>query len=276
MTIKTILVHLANDDQHKVRLDVALRLAKQHGAHIIALFLAHPAHMPAVAAGRSFSMSFLQEAIETNKKTAEALRQEFDVACEAEGVTHDWLVEEHDTIEEMTRHAHCADLVIVSQSEKRFLEDHLSYTVPETLTMATGVPTLILPKAFEAQAALGKNILLAWRSTREAVRAVRNSIPILRQAEKVTVLSVCKKEDIDTHPEEIAAYLKRHNIDCYGVLDERSDRDPGHIIMEYCEQNQIDTIVMGAYSQSKARELLFGGVTRYVFGHSTIPLLTAH
>lgn len=276
MSIKTILVHLANDDQHPVRLEVALKLARLHGAHIIALFLTHPAHMPAGAAGRSFSMSFLQESIDTARKAAEALRQEFDARCEEAGVTHDWLVEEHDHLDDMVRHAHCADLVIVSQSENRFLEDHVSHTVPETIAMSSGVPTLILPKVFNPAEVIGKNIVVAWRSTREAVRAVRNALPILKLAEKVTVLSVCRKEDIETHPEEIAAYLKRHGIDGFGLLDERSDRDAGEVIMEYVENNKADLIVMGAYSRSKVKELLFGGATRHVFSHSDVPILTAH
>ena len=274
MSIKTILVHLADDDFHRTRLDVASDLARKYKAHLVALYIATPISMPAQITGRGASAGYLSAAVETAREKAKELREEYSAYCEEHGITADWAVEEGDHLDLLAYHAHVADLAIVSQVEYETLEDRFRLRLPEKLTMVTGCPVLLLPDEHKIPP-FGRHVLVAWKSNREAVRALRGSHDFLRSAEKVTVLSVGETPDIMASEHEAVAYLKRHGIEAEPQSVDDDD-DVGETLLRQAAELGCDMMVMGAYGHSRWREILMGGITRHVFEHATIPVVMCH
>ncbi len=273
MSIKTILVHVADDDQHRTRLDVAADLARKYKAHLFALFITSPIGMPSQIVGRGASAGYLSAAVQSSRRKAAALKEEYGTYCEEHAITYDWVVEEGSHLDLLAYHAHLADLAVVSQVVHEHLEDHFRLRLPEELTMVTGCPVLLLPRA-DRIAPFGRHILVAWRSNREAVRAVRGSLDFLRAAERVTVLTVGQTPEEMASEREAVAYLQRHGIKAEPRTVE--DGDVGETLLKQAAELGCDLMIMGAYGHSRLREILVGGVTRHVFEHTTIPVVLCH
>ena len=138
-----------------------------------------------------------------------------------------------------------------------------------------------------ASPAPARNVLIAWNASKEAARAVREALPLLARAEKVTLAIV----DADRHPaalgdrpgEEVLAWLARHGIAAEVLLAQTSGQgllkrpgDVGESLLMLAGEHGCDLMVLGAYGHSRFRETLLGGVTRTVLESMTLPVLMAH
>lgn len=273
--LKTILVHLADDDHHRARLDVALRLARQHGAHVVALFITFPVGMPPAIAGRGASAVFVQEARSSARRKAEALRREFDSLCREAAVEQTWIVEDGEQLEALARHAHVADLTIVSQSsEGSYLEDRVRPRLAEEITLLSGSPVLLLPRV-DPVPGFAEHVMVAWHPNREAVRALRDALPFLRAAPRVSVVAVGEAPARSAGEAEVVAHLRRHGVAAEPVRVPERD-GVGATLLATARERGCDMLVMGAYGRSRLRELLLGGATRHVFRNTHVPVLMSH
>lgn len=275
MALKTILVHLADDADHIARLKTAKTLAKQHGAHLTALFITRPMDLPPQITGRGASIAYAREAQARAEEKAKALEAEFGQHCQASGLSHDWIVEDKEHLEALTEHAHAADLVIVSRGQNQHLEDRVRMRLAEELVMITGLPILVLPTGY-TPAPLGKRILIGWKPTREAVRAVRDSLPLLQQADEVMLATVRPTGRDAVSALEIQQYLQRQDVKAETFDFEESDGGAGETLLGVAQAHNRDLIVIGAYGHSRLREVILGGVTRTLFTRSPLPLLMSH
>jgi len=122
--------------------------------------------------------------------------------------------------------------------------------------------------------------LIAWNAGREAARAVRDALPLLKRMRSATVLVVDLKENPYGHGEEpgadIATHLARHGvkveIDRWSIPDAK----PAEVILSRAADYGSDLLVMGAYGHSRVRELVLGGVTRSILEQMTLPVLMSH
>jgi nucleotide-binding universal stress UspA family protein len=277
MSVKTILVHLANDPAHTTRLELALRFAKRYGGHVIALFIASDIGMPHAVTGRGASAAYLRAATESARKRAEELEAEFERSCEQANVSYDWLVVEGDHVELLSKHAHAADMIIVSQQPEEYLEDHFRRSLPEELVLAAGLPVLVLPRDYKIGEHLpGRRILVAWKGTREALRAVRDARPLMETAEQVQIMTVGPTTRDALSEQEIVRFLRRHGIEARAHNLPDHGGDTGQIILDFAHSQGADLIVAGAYGRSRLRELIMGGVSRRLMRDSDIPVLSAH
>lgn len=279
MTLKSILVHLADDEDHALRLRAAARLAHDNQAFLRALFLTRPAHMPAGVTGRGASRVFLEEAQDRARAKSDTRKAEFSSRCGEVGIDHEWLVEDGEHLEELARHAHLADLVVVSRSAERDFEGRLNLSLAEGLTIAAGSPVLVLPPKFSdaGEVKIGKHAMIAWRENREAVRAVRDSLPLLQQADRVSVVSVNDhKGEQGVMPEEVIDFLARHGVKAEAELIDNGPHGVGDTLLDHQQNIGADLLISGAYGHSSAREILFGGVSRTLFTHHETPILVSH
>lgn len=273
MSFKTILVHLADDAQHRTRLMFAHQLARQHDAHVMALFLTRPQH--AAIPGRGASSGYLAEMKRAGERKADALHQEFDRFCTEAGLRHSWIVEDGDHLDLLRQHAHIADLAIVSRAHPEHLEDHVTLQLPEHMTVAAGCPAIVVPDDWTEQP-IGRNVMIAFKLSRESARATRCALPMLTAADTVTVLTIGTTDDLAVQPLEVLTYLRRHGIEAGSVTDVGCDGDAGDAILGHAGRLGADMIVMGAYGHSKLHEFLWGGATRTVFAKTTVPLFVSH
>lgn len=276
MAIKTVLVHLANDPDWEARLGAGQKLARELSAHLIALYVAHPVHMPAGVEGRGASFAYLAEATARARLKASEVEAAVRMSCQESGLSWEWAYGEESHLERLMEQVHRTDITVVSQVSIESFEDRLMFQMPEELIMAAGGPVLILPKGhvlsgFDAP----QHILVAWKPTSQAIRAVRDTLPLLKTSKKVTVM-ICESGHADEHSHaEIMAYLERHGI----KAEPYHHHDTGHVgeaILSSADALDVTAIVMGAYGHSGLRERLFGGPTRYVISHTDVPVIMSH
>lgn len=275
MAIKTILVHLADDEEHLKRLEVAVMLAQERKAHVTALFITTPIGMPAQITGRGASAVYLAEATAQAKAKAEALEQEFDERCERSNIEYSWITTEGDHLDLLAKHAHAADLVIASQPTYESLEDRLRTRLPEELALHSGLPVLILPRDSEIET-IGKRVMIAWKDTRETVRAIRDNISILVDAEKVFVLTVAPDTGDALSMHEVAQYIQRHGVNVETQHIANYEHSVGETILDAADSCEVDLIVLGAHGHSRLRELIMGSVTDHVLKNTELPVIISH
>jgi nucleotide-binding universal stress UspA family protein len=163
--------------------------------------------------------------------------------------------------EVIAREARAADLVVIGS---RPAADDVSHTFdPGEVLLAAGRPVLIAPQGHAALS--GRRILIAWKDTREARRAVQSALPFLQQAEHVTLVEVAEnllEAQAQAHLADVEAYLSRHGIEV-GVKAVLNPHGAiAHQLTTAASDNGADLIVAGAYGHTRLGEWIFGGATR--------------
>jgi nucleotide-binding universal stress UspA family protein len=129
-------------------------------------------------------------------------------------------------------------------------------------------------------AQIGRNVVIAWKASRESARAVFDALPILKQAEQVQILEIDEsgnsRRDGASVDSTIAIALARHGIKPTVRTSIAGDISVGDEILSRLADMGADLLVMGAYGHSRMRELVFGGVTRHIARHMTVPTLFSH
>ena len=210
MLTKTIVVHLEHSDLGRARVATAVELAARQRSHLTGLFLSledFDGDLYGRARGR------ILEGARHERISEESLqsRLHFEDACKAAGLSSFRFASEIGEDErDLEAHARAADLLIVSDVQERSMEDRFVRGLPETLALSSGLPVLVLPQEYEG-AFDPQNVLVAWKSSREAVRAVRDNLTLLRDAKRVTVLSVGTSEETGRLPaDQVIHFLERH------------------------------------------------------------------
>ena len=276
MGYKTILVHIDPGKRCGVRVDVAIRLAQSHDAHLVALHAIPPFEPP------GYVMAEMGPAILEAQKHAAAAEMarteaEFNKQTEAVGFSNfEWRTAIDDPADAMTLHARYADLVVIGQSDAAD-SAQISGDFPERLVLAAGRPILILPSAGSIPS-VGKRILVAWNPSREATRAVTDSIPLLRLATTVHVMAVNPKhgEHGSVPGADIGLYLARHGVRVEVKSDHGAEIDIGNELLSRAADLDADLIVMGGYGHSRLQEWVLGGATRTILASMTAPVLMSH
>jgi len=140
----------------------------------------------------------------------------------------------------------------------------------------TGRPVLFVPYANAARA-LANHAVVGWNGSRESARAVFDALPLLQACETVTV--ICATEESDERRiegAEIAAPLARHGVRATVYNERTMGQRPADLLLSRAADLGADMIVIGAYGRSRAREFVFGGVTRDIMRSMTVPTLVSH
>jgi len=276
MSFKTILVHVDSGPRCSARVDVAIRLAVRHDAHLVGLQALTPFEPP------GYVMAEMGPAIidaQRQVAAAEIARAETEFTRQAAtaGLRNvEWRSAIDDPVEAMTLHARYADLIVIGQADPAF-HSHMPSDFPERLVLAAGRPVLILP-AIGSFPGIGKRVLVAWNPSREATRAVTDAIPFLRLADSVHVMAVNPKagEHGAVAGADIGLYLARHGVRVEIKADHGAEIDVGNELLSRAADLDVDLIVMGAYGHSRLQEWVLGGATNTMLKSMTVPVLMSH
>jgi nucleotide-binding universal stress UspA family protein len=143
----------------------------------------------------------------------------------------------------------------------------------ETVLFESGRPILMVPPI--TPATLGETVVIAWNASTETARTVSFARPILEQAGRVIVLSVEGGLVEGPSGDDLARYLKRAGI-AAEARHVPQGRGIGETILEQSRALGADLLIKGAYTQSRLRQMIFGGVTSHVLAHADMPVLMAH
>lgn len=278
MSYKTLLVHLDTSARAQARLDLALRLARRSGAHVTGLFAAFlpDARDFYVMAGSAGYYDAHRKLLDEQRGAIERL---FHAELQRANVAGEWIAATQYAEEAVLRHARYADLVIAGQTDPDDPATYVADRFPESLVMGAGRPVLMVPYAGHFES-VGRHVLVAWDGGREAARAVQDALPLLVDAERVTVLCVSPPGApplVRAPGADIAVTLARHGVNVDFVeLNHDLDETTGDALLSYAAETRYDLLVMGAYGHARWTELVLGGVTRTMFNSMTLPVLMAH
>ncbi|QQS13699.1 MAG: universal stress protein [Rhodospirillales bacterium] len=279
--MKTILA-LAWSADDTTTFDVAGSLAKRHGSHVIGLA---PPSFRAVSvawaeAGMGAPFDMLDDD-EEEKRRIEGLRQAFDARMAAAGIGKVaagaleggacWADSDHAAPATIGANGRAADIMIVPQPGG---PPKMPESIFEGALFESGRPVLMVPQG--APAEVGRRVVVAWNGSTETARAIAMASSLLKSAEAVSVISVEGAMVPGPSAEELALSLRRHGLTVtvrhYPVVA----RSTGHTLVEASQEVGADLIIKGAYTQSRLRQLIFGGLTRHLITASPIPVLFAH
>lgn len=278
MTYKTILVHLNDERRVAGLIDAANSIGQRFDAHVIALYVMPPVPTYGPTA---FGAGYIEAGLKAFRDEADRVRKAFEDASRGRPIVPEWrLVEsgERTVADIVVEVGRCADLIILGQRDRSF--DFSSVLdVPERVIMESGRPVLMVPNSGRFPT-IGERVTVAWNQRREAARAIFDALPLLTEAERVRVVWVNPQSEQqvarDLPGAEIAATLARHGVRCEVSPASASDIDTGDVLLSGLADDSADLLVMGAWGHSRMRELIFGGATRHILEHMTVPVLMSH
>ncbi|MER9335814.1 universal stress protein [Mesorhizobium sp. M0293] len=265
MRFKTIVAILQNEQDAERVLDCAIPLATRFQSHLTGIH-AETLPVPYTSATGFPDTEFLQVSADMNRERAEKLQATFLRRIEDSGLSFEWRSLESfsgDSALTGISSVRAADLIIAAQRETG---GDPSADV-DTLVYDAGRPVLVVPHAGPLVTTF-KHVLLAWNGSKEAARAAVDALPFIIEAEKTDILVIDPPETLDDSPEaagaEIAAALSRHGANVSVSVQQSGGNSIDDIIQTRIAETGADLLVLGAYSHSWLRQLLFGGVTRSV------------
>ena len=141
----------------------------------------------------------------------------------------------------------------------------------------SGKPVLILPYAGLLPSVIGETVVVAWKPSREAARAVSAAIPLLRRARRVVIVSWSGNDErIEGSPLDLNSYLKLNGVEASWDRQGEEPEALGELLLSRAFDLEADLLVMGCYGHSRAREWVLGGTSRTVLRSMTLPVLMAH
>lgn len=276
---KTILVHLNDERRAAALLTPALVLARRFNAHVVGLYV-YPAMPASPPVALPYAGDVLAGLVTAARQEADRIRATFDTATAGQPLVPEWRTVKAahaDLATIVMEHARACDLVVASQTDPDWdLSPVLDF--PERLALESGRPVLIVPRV-GTYPTIGERVMIAWNGKRESARAVFDAVPLLTGAKSVKILSISatRSANDDRLPDtELAAALARHGIKATCQRSIAPETSVADEILNRLADESADLLVMGAYGHSRFRELVFGGVTRSVAQHMTVPTLFSH
>jgi nucleotide-binding universal stress UspA family protein len=278
--MQSILVHIDGSPRSALRLGLAHAIARDHGAAALtALFAVEPRLLPVqTPVGLEADAAAIPVVPQVDPETRRRARAMFDAALASGGVPMIWAEVEGDPPAWGTAQAALyADLLVVGQHDPH---DPMAQDVPddfvESVVLRSGKPVLVVPFAGNF-ASVGRNVLVAWKPTRECARAVTGAFPLMQRSEHVHAESW--GEEIFGPAEitfGIARYLGWHDITATAHRHPDVPDELGQILLSTAADRGCDLMVMGSYGHARIREMLVKGVTRTVLQSMTMPVVMAH
>ena len=285
MPIRKLLLPLTGAVAGEAAIATALIVARQFNAHLLALHVRADSRDVAPLAGEGLSGAMIQEMMQaTEKESGErssAVRLMFDRALSGAGVRMERpaFQEDHPSAsftsitgreEDMVaQQARLADVTIVPHPESG--DEVSSSDALHAVLFDSGRPVMIAPH--RTPATLGARVAVAWNGTGESSAAVQAALPWLRTAQAVRILSSDEYQRNGPPARDLADYLALHGIRAEMATFRSLDREVGAGMLAAAREFGADLLTMGAYSHSRLRQLILGGVTRHVLERADLPVL---
>jgi nucleotide-binding universal stress UspA family protein len=288
MSINTIVAPMTGGPTDRPALDAALTMAGPTNAHIQAVFLHRdPKHiaLPQVGEGMTAGMiDTLVEAAERQVRNDRAAAHasydewrranavsESEVPALTNGITAHLTEVQGEMSTNLAKTGRMADIVCIVQPGKDD-DDELSNLTTAAL-LETGKMVYLAPRNKTPEPI--KSVAIAWNGSREAARAVAMAMPVLERAETVTVLAGTSAYLTPADVNAFTTSLKWHGINAKPRMFTMNGDQSGRLQAEAMDAG-AQVLVLGAYSHSRMREFVFGGVTDDIINAANMPVLMAH
>ena len=282
--MRTILVPSTTGLASEAALDAALSLAKRMNSHIRVMFVRpHPA---AALAGipDTVAATITRETIEREgSRVAEEEERRFEAwrsrnripvlpaddhldSCFAS-----WFDIAGEIEQVVTRYGRVSDLIAM----QRFAPDNVQgQRCFDAALFGTGRPTLLVPEKLPWD--MTDHVMVAWNGSLEASRAVFGMLPVLHEADRVSIFSTPASENDQATAAELAEALSWQGIRAHDAVLPKTESSVGGLLLAAAEECKATLIVMGGYTHSRLRQSFLGGVTEQVLLEATIPVVMTH
>lgn len=270
--MRSILVHADGGPGNELRVQTALDLARLTDGHIT-LQINTP--LQRFIAMDPFGGSYLiaDALLEAETRDA-ALIAALTTKLSAEDVPWDSQTSNGIAADGLVEAGMLADLIILSLDRTDGKCSPESVDLVGDVVLNAPCPVLAVPTHAKPMFVTG-TALIAWADGPEAAGAMRAAVPLLALASSVKLVTVSDEAHFFPSTEAIR-YLSRHGIHAELVERPRDDRHVGEALAEAATALAADWVVMGAYSHSRFRQSLFGGVTQFFLESGQFPLLLSH
>ena len=287
MSFRTLSAVLDGTSSDTRVLDAALAIGRPSEARITAYYAdIDPSDIPAAYVGDGMGVYLSQEMWDTFEKQiaaqCDAARAHFadwrqrsglsDTAAPAAGPTTRMVVEVGTITKLLHEHGPLSDLILTALPKPG--EASKSLTL-ETALFGTGRPVLAVPASGAAAVAETAPIVIAWNGKAEAGRALASAIPILACSRGDIVVATVGETADSQSLGPVLDYLAMHGVAARGAGLIDRPGGTGALLLEEAARIGAGLLVMGAYSHSRWRELVLGGVTHHVLKHAALPVLLA-
>ncbi|TWB35898.1 universal stress protein [Nitrospirillum pindoramense] len=290
MSYRKILSVLTGGAGDRAALAAAFALARRGGGHVLGL-VPNPDPREAVPAlGEGVSGALVEEIMtmveQESRNHRTRAHQTFDAVLAEAGaslaespvaaasVTGDFREVVGNQEDVAVVQARLADLSVMAQVAETTGGEAL--LMLEAILLDSARPLLVVPPAFNADAGLGRHIVIAWNGSRESAQAVAQALPLLTTAETVTVIAVETDKTDGAAGRDLAEYLGWHGVTAQVRQPMAEGRSVGALLLAEAKAADADLLVLGGYGHSRLREMILGGVTRHVLYNATLPVLLAH
>lgn len=144
----------------------------------------------------------------------------------------------------------------------------------EAILFEAGRPILIAPHT--APKTIDGTVVISWNRSTETARTIGFSMPLLQKAKRIVVLQVSGALAPGPSAESLVKALQRHGLPVDLAQADSGSRPAGRVILEQAAALGADVLVKGGYTQSRLRQMIFGGPTNDILAHAEIPVFMAH
>ena len=273
MSFATLMVHVDLFDTSDARVRLAIDLSDRFNSVLIGIAACAP--VPPPVENGFAEGQLVADQVRDIASRLERRGEQFRAVAGAHRSRIEWRSEIDFPVKVVAQEARAADLVIVGRD--RVAGGPYQSLDPGSAILQMGRPVLVVPPGIESLPA--ERVVIGWKDTREARRALRDSLPVLREAKRVTIVEVCDEgmeEQARRSMDDVADYLTRHRIGVAARILAHTKGPAADELIRVGGEERADLIVAGAYGHSRLGEWIFGGVTRDLLTTCPVCCLLAH
>lgn len=277
MTYTTIMVSLALDQPNEARLAVAGQIAERFDAGLIGI-AASVFSPPLYFTTGEQAQDLIDQGQASIERRMSELEAQFREAAKDRARQIEWRCAIDFPARYVLQQARCADIIVTGGHSDAF-SDPFAVVTPKDLVMEAGRPLLVVPDSVDWLDL--RSILVAWKDTPEARRAIVDSLPMLRKAKDVTVAEIVmaggSRTPAVSRVRDVVTWLSRHGVSASELVPEQNhDRDATVQLDAMAADLGAGVVVAGAYGHSRFRELILGGMTQHLITQSERCVLLSH
>jgi nucleotide-binding universal stress UspA family protein len=277
--MKTILVPVEDHPSTQPIVETALLVAHHFGARIDGVALSQD--IPALAVEMTAAWTLSLDSSDRDRATqakrhfvnlmlARAIPRAGEPPIEA--ACYRWRSDAIIRDSQLSLLGRAVDLIVLGRPDgKAGVPRHSTF---EAALFESGRPLLLAPPA--PREAIGSTIVVAWNGSTETARAVAFAMPFLQRADVVSVLSVEGGMVEGPSGDELCEALRANGIRASAVNRPNEGRSTGEVILAHADSLKADLLIKGAYTQSRLRQMIFGGATSHILANAVLPVFMAH
>ena len=283
--MKVIMLPLTRDSNTALLSGAAAGLASKFSANVTGLFVRRDPKSAIPLLGEGLTADMIQQMCDVTDQEGQRYASESE-SIFAEAMTNasipmgentnghrvaHWRTVVGEVADHVGRCARTADFSICERPRDRH---SAQAEIFNDLVFRSGRSVLMVPDSGTPPAL--DHMLVAWNGRAECARAVSGALPLLRKAKSISILQIGDLGADRPTLEDIGDYLKVHQIYATQLLEPANKRSVGEAVYGKAQDLGVDSIVIGAFSTARWRELILGGVTRYLIENSEIPIYMSH